>query len=266
MHHRHKAVRKSNRQRRSFTFVNSLSPKVSVIIPVMNEIKTISRIITQAARVHPETEIIVVANGSKDGTRELAVRMGAKVISFDEPLGHDVGRGVGAQAARGDILLFIDGDIVIPAKDLIPLVRAVEQGVDVALNQYLGYTKRKIVHPVVLAKHAMSAALNRPDLKGASLTTIPHALSRRALESIGCENLAVPPLALSMAIHNGLYVSAVHRIDVGRKNPRRRKAFAVDPLQHLIMGDHLEAIHWYIRMTDPRGNRPDLNRQRTVGR
>jgi glycosyltransferase involved in cell wall biosynthesis len=260
--------KKSRRKKRGpFRIRNCETPKVSVVIPVMNERKTIKRVIRQAYRVHPQTEIIIVANGSTDGTKAWAQKMGAHVIAYDSPLGHDVGRGIGARAAKGDIILFTDGDIVIPTKDLAQLVKAVENGVDVALNKYRGPTRKKNVHPVVLAKHALNSALLRSDLRGASMTTIPHALSRRALDLIGAENLVVPPKALAVAVEKGLAVKDVHYINVGRKNPRRRKRKnGLDPLQGLIIGDHLEAIHWLIHETNIRGNKSDLTRRRDAVR
>ena len=84
---------------------NHPHPCVSVIIPAMNEAGKISAVIAEARAVHPETEVIVVANGCKDQTAAVAERMGAKVLSYAEPLGHDVGRSVGAEAAKGRILL-----------------------------------------------------------------------------------------------------------------------------------------------------------------
>ncbi|AHD04557.1 glycosyltransferase [Paenibacillus larvae] len=53
--------------------------------------------------------MIVVANGSTDGTKEIAVRFGAKVISFGEALGHDAGRSICAKEARG-------GDRAVPRR------------------------------------------------------------------------------------------------------------------------------------------------------
>ncbi len=241
---------------------NSPTPVVSVVIPVVNERRTIARVIQQAARVHSQTEVIVVANGSTDGTGQLARRMGARVVTYASPLGHDVGRSIGAKEARGQIILFIDGDFVIPAQLLIPLVRAVQSGTDVALNQYLGPVDKENVHSVVLAKHALNIALSRPDLKGASLTTIPHALNRRALELIGAEHLAVPPKAHAIALFNGLNVQAINKIDVGRPNPRRRRQQGKDPLEKLIIGDHLEAMNWLASVTNERGNFQDLTRRR----
>lgn len=245
------------------SIANHESPKVSVVIPAMNEKKTIASVIRQARLVHPSTEVIVVVNGSRDETELIARRMGARVISFKESLGHDVGRGIGAIHARGSILLFIDADIVILAKDLKPFVHAVERGVDVALNSYSGKTEIDEVHPVVLAKHALNVALSRPDLRGASMTTIPHAMSRKALDVIHAANLSVPPLAQAMAIVKGLDLHKVHDVNVGRRNPRKRRKFKVDPLQNLILGDHLEAVNWLHEQTNERGQLTDLTRDRS---
>lgn len=245
---------------------NSMSPRVTVVIPIFNERKTLARVIVEAYKVHPKTEVIVVANGSTDGSKKIAKRMGAKVISYNFPLGHDVGRSVGARAAKGGIILFTDGDMVIPAKEMMPLVRAVERGVDVALNQYQGPVRKFNVHRVIIAKHALNTLLSRTDLKGASLTTVPHAISRRALDTIGSEAFAVPPKAQAMAVHKGLIVKAVHPINVGLKNPIRRKSRGKDPVGDLIIGDHLEAIHWYIQATNERATQSDYNRQRQIVR
>lgn len=241
-------------------------PSVSVIIPVWNEHRTISRVLQQVRGIHPQVEIIVVSNGSTDGTKELAEKAGVKVISFAKPLGHDVGRAIGAKEAKGEIILFIDGDIVIPTRQLIPFVQAIKNGVDVALNSYSGPIGKKKVHSVVLSKHVLNEVLFRPDLAGASLTTIPHALSRHALESIGIDNLAVPPKAHAIAVHKGLHVKPVYFVNVGKPNPIRRTLYKKDPLESLIVGDHLEALNWLFQGTNERGNRTDLTRLRDIVR
>lgn len=241
------------------------SSRVSVIIPVMNEKKTLHSVLKEARKLKP-LEIIVVANGSTDGSKEIAQASGARVITFDQPLGHDVGRGVGALHASGDILLFIDGDIVIPAAQLRPFVHAVHKGVDVALNRYSGPVQTKQVHPVVLAKHALNSMLGRDDLRGASMTAIPHALSRRALHIIGADNLAVPPKAQTIALVKQLRVETIRNVDVSTRNPKRRGGTGVDPLRDLIVGDHLEAIHWLTQATNTRAHHSDLARNRSLVR
>jgi hypothetical protein len=81
------------------------------------------------------------------------------------------------------------------------------------------------------------------------MTTVPHTISRKALRVIGAENLAVPPLAQTIAAQKGLKIKAVHFIHVGKRNPIRRISKGVDPLGDVIVGDHLEAIHWLIQNT-----------------
>ncbi len=242
---------------------NANRPKVSVIIPVMNERRTIRSVIAQAANVHSQVEIIVIANGSRDGTARIARAAGARVLVYPQPLGHDVGRTIGAKAAKGDILLFLDGDIPIASANLTPFVKAVENGVDVALNRYTGPVHHMQVHSVILAKHALNIALARPDLKGVSMTTIPHAINRGALRIIGAGALSVPPCAHVRAVANGLKVEAVHHVNVGSTNPRKRKRIdGKDPLEHVILGDHAEAIHSLLTIKGPRANRIDKIRRR----
>jgi len=242
------------------------TPYVSVIVPVMNERRTLARVIRESFRVHPKTEVIVVANGSTDGSLEIARSSRAKVLAYDRPLGHDVGRALGARVARGDVLLFIDADMVIPASKLRPFVRAVAQGTDVALNDYSGPVAKTAVHGVVLAKHALNVLLGRPDLLGTSMTAVPHAVSRRAIARIGTSALAVPPLAHTMAIREGLNVKRAIHVNVGRLNPLRIKRESTKSLEPLIVGDHLEAIQWWLGKTDFRGGYDDGNRQRWMVR
>ncbi|MCJ8013902.1 glycosyltransferase [Paenibacillus sp. KQZ6P-2] len=237
-------------------------PVVSVIIPAMNEQKTIRDVIREAWQVHESTEVIVVANGCNDRTAEIALAMGAQVLQFDQPLGHDVGRTIGAKASKGEVLLFVDADMRIKSHYLRPFVNAVLKGTDVALNSYRGPVQRRQVHPVILAKHTLNTMLKRSDLLGASLTAVPHAMSRRAADIIGISNLSIPPLAQAIAIHSNLIVSAVHHVPVGRLNRRRGKSSGQDLLQQVVIDDHLQALNWYLSHTDPRGGHNDLGRKR----
>ncbi|MDQ0194528.1 hypothetical protein J2T20_002896 [Paenibacillus wynnii] len=232
--------------------VNHPEPLVSVIIPAMNEAPTIARAIAGARGVHPRCEVIVVANGSMDGTVEIAQSCGARVISYAEPLGHDVGRSIGAEVAKGEILLFTDGDLVLSSTQLRPFVVAVSGGVDVALNNYSGPVHRSRPHPVVLSKHVLNIILQRPDLKGCSMTAVPHALSRKAIQVLGSDLLSRPPVAYVHAVMEGLRVEPVHIVPVGKINAVRRKKGGRDPLQQLVIADHLEAIALLLKR---RGNR-----------
>lgn len=237
-----------------------LDPVVSVIIPAMNEAARIAAVVAEARKVHPRTEILVIANGCRDDTAERARAAGARVISYADPLGHDAGRTVGAREARGDILLFIDGDMIVPAAELMPFVQAVGSGTDIALNDYKGPVHRSPVHRVVLAKYTLNAMLGRRDLQGASMTAVPHAISRTALERLGADLLTVPPKAQAVAVLAGLRVEAVHPVSVGKWNPARTRG--PDPLELMVLGDHLEAMAEILENRGPRGGFQDHGRQR----
>ncbi|WIV18563.1 glycosyltransferase [Paenibacillus polygoni] len=245
--------------------IPSDEPVVSVIIPAMNEESTIAEAVLEGRRIHPSSEVIVVANGSTDETALRAETAGAQVLHYQDPLGHDVGRRVGAEAAKGRVLLFVDGDMVIPAHQLRPFVQAVLSGVDIALNDYKGPVQRTPVHPVIEAKYALNILLGRSDLGGASLTAVPHAISRKAYETMGLNALSCPPLAQAIGIAKGLNVQAVHPIPVGQLNPSRRKGGA-DLLTEVILRDHQEAVHWLTKNDGPRAGYTDLYRNRQLVR
>ncbi|ANS75594.1 hypothetical protein AWM70_14135 [Paenibacillus yonginensis] len=241
-------------------------PVVSVIIPVMNEARTLANVIRESSRVHPRTEVIVVANGCRDGSAELARQLGAKVLEFEEPLGHDVPRAEGAKAAQGDVLLFVDGDMAVRTEELKPFVSEILAGGDLALNDYSGPVQAGSIHPVISSKFMLNSLLGRPDLKGASLTAVPHALSRRAVTLIGAASLSNPPVAYTAAVLDGLRVRAVHYVNVGSRNRRRKRPGQKDLLTPLVAGDHLEAACRVLELRGPRGGFPDLGRLRERAR
>lgn len=262
-------ARRTSRSVRHITaqpVMNHPEPYVSIIIPAMNEARTIAGVISRARGVHPRCEVIVIVNGSVDDTAKIAESLGARVISYELPLGHDAGRSVGAEVAKGEVLLFTDGDLVIPASELRPFVSAISSGVDIALNDYSGPVRKRSPHPVVLSKYALNIMLGRPDLKGCSMTAVPHAISRRALAVLGSEGLSRPPLAHALAVLEGLHVEAIYKVPVGKLNAVRRKADGQDPLQQFIIVDHLEAISLLIERRGKRAGFSDGIRRREMVR
>jgi len=238
-------------------------PVLSVIIPAKNEARTIGRVIEEAKQITRRTEIIVVCNGCTDRTAEVAKRAGAEVIEFAEPLGHDVGRAAGARKAKGDILLFLDGDFAIPSRLLRAFYVSIKKGYDLALNGYSGHVSRTSMHPTSEAKRLLNRLLGQSRLKGSSLTAVPHAMSRRAAEAIGFENLAVPPIAQARAILLGMKISRPALVNVAKSNPVRTKKARRD-VEHLILSDHAEAIAYLAGMRGERGGCTDFMRKRGV--
>jgi glycosyltransferase involved in cell wall biosynthesis len=93
------------------------SPRISVIIPALNEEVGVVETIRRIPKVH---EIIVVDGGSKDGTAQAARGAGAKVI-IQPKRGYGLAHRTGFEAATGDILATSDADSTYPV-ELIPHV------------------------------------------------------------------------------------------------------------------------------------------------
>lgn len=118
----------------------------------------------------------------------------------------------------------------------------------------------------MLSKHALNILLGRPDLKGCSMTAVPHAISRRALDILGSDSLSRPPLAHAQAILSGLHVVAAHKVPVGKLNAVRRKEDGKDPLQQLITADHMEAVSLLLEHRGIRAGFGDGARRREMVR
>jgi len=89
---------------------------VSVIIPTLNEAAYLPGLLDALhGQTRPPDEIIVADAGSADGTAELALARGARLVRGGMPA---AGRNAGARAARGDVFLFLDAD-VLPREDFI---------------------------------------------------------------------------------------------------------------------------------------------------
>lgn len=88
---------------------------ISVIIPVRNGGENFRRCLSSLAEAIPAPdEIIVVADGDSDCSWRAAETLGARVIKLPVSGGPGKARNHGARVAAGDVLLFIDSDVVIP--------------------------------------------------------------------------------------------------------------------------------------------------------
>jgi len=86
-------------------------PRLSIIIPTLNEQRFVLGAIG-SARTCPDVEIIVVDGGSMDATRQLAADHDVKVIQCKPGRARQLS--CGANAARGDTLLFLHADTRLP--------------------------------------------------------------------------------------------------------------------------------------------------------
>jgi len=87
-----------------------MNPEVTVIIPAYNESRTIGDIVEKLKSAYPDFEIIVVDDGSTDGTDRRAENAGAIVYRHPYNIGNGAAVKTGIRAASGNILLFMDAD------------------------------------------------------------------------------------------------------------------------------------------------------------
>lgn len=106
--------------------------KVSCIIPAYNEELTIDKVISTARKSRQIDEIIVVDDGSTDGTAAIAQGRHTILLRHSRNRGKGAAIKTGAENAKGDVLLFIDADFknITPKKIEKILLPILEKGTD----------------------------------------------------------------------------------------------------------------------------------------
>jgi glycosyltransferase involved in cell wall biosynthesis len=95
---------------------------VTVIIPAFNEAESIGPVLAALRAAAPWQEILVVDDGSSDGTAERARAAGARVITHPYNKGNGAAVKSGIRAATGEYILIMDGDGQHSAADALRLV------------------------------------------------------------------------------------------------------------------------------------------------
>ena len=89
--------------------------RISVILPVLNEEKSIAPTLQTVTSLKPY-EIIVVDGGSSDGTRGISAQLGGRVLVSERGRARQMN--CGAREATGDVLLFLHADTRLPSTAL----------------------------------------------------------------------------------------------------------------------------------------------------
>ncbi len=106
---------------------------LTVIIPVYNEAKNIKEIIKRVQATRLAKEIIVVDDGSQDGTRDVLKKLDGKkkvrVILHEKNQGKGAAVVTGMQAAQGDVLLIQDADLEYDPRDYPALLQPINEDI-----------------------------------------------------------------------------------------------------------------------------------------
>ncbi len=104
------------------------NPLVSVIIPVKNGGQTLESCLRSIKRsYYKKYEIIVVDDHSTDNTIDITKHFQCTVIQAEDGKGANAARNLGAQNAKGEILMFLDADIVIARETMLGIIETLEE-------------------------------------------------------------------------------------------------------------------------------------------
>ncbi|HLD36378.1 MAG TPA: glycosyltransferase, partial [Planctomycetota bacterium] len=126
---------------------------ISVIIPTINEEKTIARVVSLALRAKAVTEVIVIDDKSLDRTVEAAKEAGASIITSTK-IGKGASMKDGLLVAHNDIIVYLDGDISNYADDVVekmaePLIRDEADFVKSTFGREAGRVTELVAKPLL---------------------------------------------------------------------------------------------------------------------
>lgn len=85
---------------------------VAAIVPALNEEKTVADVLRVLKDVSEIVEIVLVSDGSTDGTAAVARALGVKVVELPENLGKGAAMIAGLKETQAEVVLFLDADLI----------------------------------------------------------------------------------------------------------------------------------------------------------
>lgn len=129
---------------------NAPKPSLSVVIPCYNEVHTVKDIVGRVLAEELVDEVVIVDDGSTDGTRDVLSQIEAEADSRVQIVYHDNNRGKGAalvtgfQQTTGEVIIIQDADFEYDPREYGILLTPIQEGVATVVygSRFLGGTRK----------------------------------------------------------------------------------------------------------------------------
>jgi GT2 family glycosyltransferase len=206
-----------------------LDPTITVVVPVRNGGRLLEQCLRrlQGSR-HKPLECIVVDDGSTDDSAECARRFGARVLSTSGRRGPAHARNLGARAARGDVLLFVDADVCV-RRDTTARVRS-------------AFARDRELDALIGSYDDQPSAPNFASQYKNLLHCFVHQNARRSTSTFwsGCGAIRRPVFLAHGGFDESYDRPAIEDIELGARLRRARNKVVLDPdlrVKHLKRWD-----------------------------
>ncbi len=139
---------------------------ITVLIPAYNEVKTIREIICRVQATGLASEILVVDDGSTDGTRQILQELDGhdlvRIVLHEHNCGKGAAVRTGIQSASKDVIIIQDADLEYDPRDYPVLLRPIEEGIAEVVygSRFLGGPRRPVLFWNMVANKILTLTTN----------------------------------------------------------------------------------------------------------